>query len=63
MKDLATSLIEYVEQGIVPMHMPGHKRNFEGFPRDCYEFDVTEVNDHYVIGMLGGCGCGSKEKH
>lgn len=28
-----------------------------------HEFDVTEVNDHYVIGMLGGCGCGSKEKH
>lgn len=23
-----------------------------------HTFDVTEVDDHYVIGMLGGCGCG-----
>ncbi|MBU0631919.1 hypothetical protein KKA17_04675 [bacterium] len=28
-----------------------------------HTFDVTEVNDHYVIGMLGGCGCGSSDKH
>lgn len=29
-----------------------------------HSFDITEVNDHYVIGMLGGgCGCGSHEKH
>ncbi len=29
-----------------------------------HSFDLTEVNDHYVIGMLGGgCGCGSHEKH
>jgi redox-regulated HSP33 family molecular chaperone len=28
-----------------------------------HEFDVTEVNDHFVIGMLGGCDCGSHEKH
>lgn len=29
-----------------------------------HSFDITEVDDHYVIGMLGGgCGCGSHEKH
>lgn len=29
-----------------------------------HNFDVTEVDDHYVIGMLGGgCGCGTHEKH
>lgn len=29
-----------------------------------HSFDVTEVDDHYVIGMLGGgCGCGTHEKH
>lgn len=29
-----------------------------------HNFDVTEVDDHFVIGMLaGGCGCGKHEKH
>ncbi|MDH4943737.1 hypothetical protein [Sulfurimonas sp. C5] len=28
-----------------------------------HEFDITEVNDHFVIGMLGGCDCGSHDKH
>jgi len=29
-----------------------------------HNFDVTEVDDHYVIGMVGGgCGCGTHEKH
>lgn len=26
-----------------------------------HDFDVVEVDDHYVIGMLGGCDC-SKSK-
>ncbi len=26
-----------------------------------HEFDITEVDEHYVIGMLSGCGC-SKAK-
>ena len=27
-------------------------------------YDITEVDDHYVIGMTGGgCGCGSHDKH
>lgn len=28
-----------------------------------HSFDVTEVDDHYVIGMLGGCDCGSSKEH
>lgn len=29
-----------------------------------HNFDVTEVDDHFVIGMLGGgCGCGTHDKH
>lgn len=35
-----------------------------------HTFDVTEVNDHFVIGVIGGgggssggCGCGTHEKH
>lgn len=29
-----------------------------------HSFDITEVNDHFVIGMLGGgCGCGTHDKH
>lgn len=29
-----------------------------------HKFDVTEVDDHFVIGMLaGGCGCGTHTHH
>ena len=29
-----------------------------------HDFDVTEVDGHYVIGMVGGgCGCGTHAKH
>jgi len=28
-----------------------------------HNFDITEVDDQYVISMLGGCGCGSHHKH
>jgi len=29
-----------------------------------HNFDVTEVDNHYVIGMVGGgCGCGTHDKH
>ena len=24
-------------------------------------FDITEVDEHYVIGMLGGCDCGKSQ--
>lgn len=26
-----------------------------------HSFDITEVDDHFVIGMLGGCGCGKSD--
>jgi len=26
-----------------------------------HEFDIVEVEEHYVIGMLGGCDCGSSK--
>jgi len=29
-----------------------------------HNFDITDVDDHFVIGMVGGgCGCGTHEKH
>ena len=29
-----------------------------------HNFDVTEVDDHFVIGMVGGgCGCGTHHSH
>ncbi len=29
-----------------------------------HNFDMTEVDDHFVIGMIaGGCGCGKHEHH
>ena len=29
-----------------------------------HNFDVTEVDDHFVIGMVaGGCGCGTHHHH
>ena len=26
-----------------------------------HDFDITEVDDHYVIGMLGGCDCSKSQ--
>jgi len=29
-----------------------------------HSFDITEVEDHFVIGMhSGGCGCGTHDRH
>lgn len=29
-----------------------------------HHFDITEVDGHFVIGMVeGGCGCGTHEHH
>ncbi|MGD9716363.1 MAG: hypothetical protein AB7U26_04720 [Sulfuricurvum sp.] len=25
-----------------------------------HEFELVEVDDHYVIGMVSGCGCGAE---
>ena len=26
-----------------------------------HDFDIVEVDDHYVIGMLGGCDCSKSQ--
>lgn len=41
--DLYEHLQAYAEQGKIPMHMPGHKRNASFFMKNPYEWDVTEV--------------------
>lgn len=41
--DLYEHLQVYAEQGKIPMHMPGHKRNASFFMKNPYEWDVTEV--------------------
>ena len=28
-----------------------------------HSFDITEVEERNVIGMFGGCGCGSRDEH
>lgn len=40
---LYETLKEYCDEGIVPMHMPGHKRNPSFAMENPYEMDVTEV--------------------
>lgn len=41
--DLYEHLQAYAEQGKIPMHMPGHKRNASFSMKNPYEWDVTEV--------------------
>lgn len=45
---LAYKLKEYVSSGILPMHMPGHKRKvpkeIEEMMTDIYKMDLTEVD-------------------
>ena len=57
---LAYKLKEYVSSGILPMHMPGHKRKvpkeIEEMMTDIYEMDLTEVegtdNLHDATGII-----------
>lgn len=63
------------KEGLQQVTMFGDKNEAQSMAKDqvgfmsqsfCgkHEFDVTEVNDHFVIGMIdGGCGCGTHEKH
>lgn len=55
--NLADRLNEYCAKGIVPMHMPGHKRNTEIFNMgNPYGLDITEIdgfdNLHNPTGIL-----------
>ena len=57
---LAYKLKEYVSSGILPMHMPGHKRKvpkeIEEMMTDIYKMDLTEVdgtdNLHDATGII-----------
>ena len=40
---LYTDLRAYLEQGLYPMHMPGHKRSFSCAPALPFDLDFTEV--------------------
>lgn len=45
MEELFERLIRYGENGRIPMHMPGHKRNFGGFSvENPYKIDITEID-------------------
>ncbi len=37
-------LKRYVTSGVVPMHMPGHKRNIKFYMENPYSIDITEVD-------------------
>ena len=53
---LFESLNSYVERDIVPMHMPGHKRNPHFVMPNPYSIDITEVEGmddlHYPTGVI-----------
>lgn len=45
MKTIYNTLLEYREQDICPMHMPGHKRNSSGIDANLpFAIDITEIN-------------------
>ena len=53
---LYETLTEYCQADILPMHMPGHKRNYKFQMENPYELDVTEVpgldNLHQPEGVI-----------
>lgn len=53
---LYETLTEYCRQDLVPMHMPGHKRNPSFVMENPYKIDVTEVSGmddlHHPEGMI-----------
>lgn len=56
MKSLYEQLLCYSRNDVVPMHMPGHKRNPAFIMENPYSFDVTEVEGtddlHHPEGIL-----------
>ena len=42
---LYEELKRYVTSGVVPMHMPGHKRNIKFYMENPYSIDITEVDE------------------
>lgn len=55
-KHLYDMLAEYVREDVLPMHMPGHKRNALFSMPNPYEWDITEIRDfdnlHHPEGVL-----------
>lgn len=53
---LYNELKDLIEKNAYPMHMPGHKRNFELLPQDILKWDITEVgsvdNYHHPTGII-----------
>ncbi len=53
---LYETLTEYCQKDILPMHMPGHKRNHKFQMENPYELDVTEIpgldNLHQPEGVI-----------
>ena len=43
--NLLYKLDNYSKDGLVPFHMPGHKRNDIFAPNDAYLIDITEIDD------------------
>lgn len=55
MSNLYKALLDYQASGVYPFHMPGHKRNREGFINP-FSIDITEIegfdNLHHAEGIL-----------
>lgn len=43
--NLLYKLDNYSKDGLIPFHMPGHKRNESFAPNDAYLIDITEIDD------------------
>ena len=44
MARLFRELEKLKEKAYYPFHMPGHKRNVDGFLKDAYDIDITEID-------------------
>ena len=53
---LYNTLQQYIARGLLPMHMPGHKRNPAFFMENPYAIDITEVEGmddlHHPTGVI-----------
>lgn len=56
MHKLQAELEQYLQQGLYPMHMPGHKRRIATVPDEALRYDFTEVAGtddlHHADGIL-----------
>ena len=57
MNNLYNKLKKYSKKNVIPMHMPGHKRNIKMLSKKLpYDIDITEINDfddlHHPEGII-----------